>query len=130
MNWNLIVRLSFFGFIMGAVSILTISIFWFTVLWLIIYGACVFVIAKRCTEKYFLNGFMLSMLNMGWATGFHIIFYTIYLTNNPIIELLYTLLPYSEFPRLGMIFMAPVFGAVFGLFVGFFSFLVAKVIGK
>ena len=130
MNWNLIVRLSFLGFIMGASTALGIPMMVTAILWLAFYGVCVVVIAKRCTHKYFLNGFMLSLVNIGWVTGFHVIFYKIYLTNNPAIELLYTLLPFSESPRLGMIFMAPILGSFFGLLVGFFSFLVAKVIGK
>ena len=115
---------------MGASTALGISMMVTTILWLAIYGACVFVIASRCSGNYFLNGFMLSLVNIVWVTGFHVIFYKTYLTNNPAIELLYTLLPFSESPRLGMIFMAPILGSFFGLLVGFFSFLVAKVTGK
>ena len=130
MNLNLIVRLSFFGFLMGAATVLGVSLFLAALLWLIIYSGSVIVIAKRCTDTYFLHGFMLSMLNIGWTTGFHVIFYQSYLASHHEIDLLYSMLPFSSSPRLGMIVMAPVFGAFFGVMVGFFSFLVAKVIGK
>jgi len=115
---------------MGAVTLWGIPLVVPAFLWLVIYGACIFVIAKRCEKKYFLNGFMLGLLNIGWLTGFHVIFYKTYLTNNPAIELLYSLLPLSESPRLGMILMAPIYGSFSGLLVGFFAFLVAKVTGK
>src|SRR6187549_3930843 len=126
MNWNLIVRLSFFGFLMGWASISLLSEPIEMVLWLLVYTFCAFAIAKKCSQKYFLNGLLLSMLNSAWVTGFHVIFYKTYLSEHPTIDLMYSFLPLSDFPRLGMLMMTPVFGAFFGVFLGLFSLIISK----
>ena len=130
MNWNLIVRLSFFGFLMGWASISLLSESIEVALWILIYAFCAYAIAKKCEQKHFLNGLMLSMLNSAWVTGFHVIFYKTYLSEHPAIDLMYSFLPLSGFPRLGMVMMAPVFGAFFGVFLGLFSFIASKIVDK
>jgi len=130
MNWNLIVRLSFFGFLMGGLSVSVLPEVVEAVMWILVYLFSAYVIAKRCTHKFFLNGFMLSMVNSGWVTGFHVIFYKTYLSEHPASDLMYSFLPLSDFPRLGMVIMAPVFGAFFGVFLGLFSLIMSKVIKR
>lgn len=130
MNWNLIVRLSFFGFLIGWASISLLPVPIEVALWLLVYLFCAYMISKKCSQKYFLNGVMLSMLNSAWATGFHVIFYKTYLAEHPASDLMYSFLPWSDSPRLGMIMMSPVFGLFFGVFLGFFSFITSKVIDR
>jgi hypothetical protein len=126
MNWNLIVRLSFFGFLMGGLSVSFLPQPVEFIGWLVISVFCAYTIAKRCDRRYFLNGFMLNMLNTGWVTGFHVIFYKAYLSEHPSLDLMYSFLPFSDFPQLGMLAMAPVFGVFFGLLLGLFSFMASK----
>ena len=130
MNWNLIVRLSFFGFLIGwaSVSILTAPVE--AVLWVGVCAFSAYTIAKKCSGRYFLNGFMLNMINAGWVTGFHVIFYKTYLSAHPASDLMYSFLPFSDSPRLGMVIMAPVFGAFFGMLLGFFSFMISRLAPK
>src|SRR5689334_13676923 len=130
MNWNLIVRLSFFGFLMGAATVSLVPTIAEPVFWLIIYVISAYAIARKCTSNYFLNGFMLTLLNSAWVTGFHVIFYRIYLSSHPDIDLMYSGLPFSDSPRLGIIVIAPVLGSFFGVILGFFSFIASKVVRK
>ena len=130
MNWNLIVRLSFFGFVMGGLTVSLVPSFIEPIFWVAIYVFCAYVIARRCSEKFFLNGFMVSMLNSAWITGFHVIFYNTYFNAHPEMDLLYASLPWSDYPRLGMIIFAPVFGLLFGTVLGLFSLIASKLIKK
>src|SRR3954471_2666497 len=98
MNWNLIVRLSFFGFLIGGLSVSLLPEAVEAVMWLFVYVFSAYLIAKRCTQKFFLNGFILGMLNTGWVTGFHVIFHETYLSGHPAIDLMYSFLPLSDFP--------------------------------
>jgi hypothetical protein len=130
MNWRLIFQLSFFGL---AMALLTISLIPTSVepfFWLIIFIVCAYIIAKRCSGNYFLYGFLVSMVNCIWITAVHIFFYNSYVAHHPEMQSMSAHLPLPNHPRLMMLFTGPVFGAVFGLILGLFSFVSAKLMKK
>jgi hypothetical protein len=63
MNWKIIFQLSLFGLIMafGTISLIKQSMEW--PFWLAIFIFCAYIIAKRCPDKYFLHGFLVSIFN-------------------------------------------------------------------
>jgi len=132
MNWKIIFQLSIFGLIMalGTVQLIPERIEPF--FWLAIFAFCAWVIAKVCSGKYFLHGFLVSMVNSVWITAAHIIFRLTYLAHHPQAASLYTNLPASlqSHPRLAMVITGPIFGAGFGIILGLFSFIASKIVKK
>jgi hypothetical protein len=133
MNWKIILQLSIFGLIMafGTVSLIPQNIE--PAFWLIIFVFCAYVIAKVCTRKYFLHGFLLSLVNCIWLTAVHAIYYKNYTAHHPVNASMGTdMLPASfiTHPRLAMIIVAPLIGIMFGIILGLFSFVAAKIVNK
>jgi hypothetical protein len=129
MNWKLIFQLSLFGLIMafGTISLIPQKIE--AIFWVVIFIFCAVVIARSCTGKYFLYGFLVSMVNSLWITIAHIYFYDSYVKHHPDMakmgENMHVLVTH---PRLLMLILAPVFGAVFGVVQGLFVFIASKII--
>ena len=132
MNIKLIIQLSVFGLIMalGTISLIPEKIE--PAFWLVIFIFCAVVIAKGCTGRYFLHGFVLSLFNSVWITAVHVIAYRSYAAHHPDIATMTDSMGayLSTHPRVAMILMAPVFGIVFGLFQGLFAFIASKVVAK
>ena len=82
MNWKLIVMLSLFGLAMAVLSLFGLGIFEF-VIWLVIFVFYAVIIAKRAPGRYFLHGFLVSIVNSVWVTAIHAGFFSIYAKNNP-----------------------------------------------
>jgi hypothetical protein len=131
MNWKLIFQLSAFGFIMAFATISLISEKIEPAFWIAIFLFCAYVIAKVCTGKYFLHGFMVSLVNCVWITTAHIVFYSTYIVNHPNVAKMaeqHPVLP--NHPRLAMLVTGPVVGIASGLVLGFFAFIASKVVAK
>jgi hypothetical protein len=129
MNWKLIFQLSVFGLIMafGTLSLISEKTEW--IYWLVIFIFCAWVIAKRCTGKYFLHGFFVSMINCIWITGVHFFFYGMYIKNHLDMESMgANMHVLANHPRELMLICGPFFGAIFGLILGLFSFIASKVV--
>ena len=121
MNWKLSFQLSMFGLIMafGTVSLIPDKIE--PLFWIVIFAACAYIIAKVCTANYFMQGFWVSMFNSLWITIVHVIFFTAYMHNHPNM-----VIPWH--PRLLMLIMGPVVGAICGLVQGLFAFIASKLV--
>jgi len=129
MNWKIIFQLSLFGLIMaiGTVSLIPEKIE--PAFWLVIFVISAIVIVRACAGRYFLHGFLVSMVNSVWITAVHVICYKTYVTNHPdFAKSLPQLLP--THPRTTMIIYGPLFGVAFGLILGLFSFVASKIIKK
>jgi hypothetical protein len=131
MNWKIIFQLSAFGLIMafGTVSLIPEKVE--PVFWLVIFVFCAIVIAKVCPGKFFLHGFLVSMVNCVWITAIHIAFYKSYIANHvEATSNITKMLPASlaSHTRLSMGIVGPFFGAGFGLILGLFSFLASFVV--
>lgn len=132
MNWKIILQLSMFGLIMAFGTISLISEKIESAFWLVIFIFCAWVIARVCPGKYFLHGFLVSMVNSVWITIVHIAFRQTYIAHHPDMASMGTSmpLPLSIHPRLTMALMGPVFGAMFGIILGLFSLVASKIVKK
>lgn len=130
MNWKLIFSLSLFGLAMAVATVFVIPSKIEPAFWLIIFIACAYFIAKNASAKFFLHGFLLSMVNCIWITGAHIVFFSTYISNHPQEAAMAAQMPMPEHPRLMMLMTGPVFGAGFGIIQGLFSFIASKSMKK
>jgi hypothetical protein len=126
MNWKLIFLLSVFGLGMAIASLFDLGRLE-PLLWLAIFVIYALVITKNCTRRYFLHGFLVSMVNSIWITAIHATFFSMYIANNPQMN---RPLPPGINPRVLMIVMGPLFGAIFGLVAGLFAFIAFKIVRK
>ena|SRR5450631_2769425 len=129
MNWKLIFLLSLFGLGMAFATVYWIPTKVEPGLWLVIFVICARLISKFAPGKYFLHGFLVSMVNSVWITTVHFFLFTAYLANRPEMLDMNTRMPASmaNHPRLVMVLMGPVFGVMFGLILGLFAFLATKI---
>ena len=126
MNWKLIFALSLFGLAMAIGSLFGLGMIE-PLLWLIIFIIYAWVIARSAPGKYFLHGFLVSVVNSVWITAIHATFFDIYAKNNP--QFVQSAPP-GMYPRVLMIIMGPIFGVLFGLVAGLFAFIASKFVKK
>ena len=126
MNWRLILALSLFGMAMAVASLFGLGMLE-PFLWLVVFVIYAWVIAKRAPGKYFLHGFLVSVMNSVWITAVHAGFFSIYAKNNP--QFVQSAPPGVN-PRVLMIIMGPIFGVLFGLIAGLFAFVGSKIVKK
>ena len=130
MNWKLIIQLSLFGLAMAFATVFWIPTKVEPIFWLIIFITCAYIIAKKCSGKYFLHGFLVSMANCVWITIVHAYFFETYIMNHIDIALMNMNMPMADSPRLLMSIMGAFIGAASGLILGSFSFIGAKLAKK
>jgi hypothetical protein len=132
MNWKIIFQLSIFGLIMAFATVSLIPEKIEPAFWLVIFIFCAWVIAKVCPGNYFLHGFLVSMVNCVWITGVHIAFRETYELHHPNMAEMGASMPaaLANHPRLAMAIMGPIFGAMFGIILGLFSFIASKIVKK
>ena len=128
LNWKLIIRLSAFGLAMAIGTVWWISSSIEPLLWLAIFIYCAYMVAQQATSKYFLHGFMISLVNCIWVTSAHIIFFSSYAASHPQEIAMNTMMP--THPRLMMLIMGPIIGIISGLVLGLFCFIAAKIARK
>ncbi len=126
MNWKLILALSLFGLAIAIASLWGLGMIE-PLLWLAVFIIYAWVIARRAPGKYFLHGFLVSVVNSIWITAIHAGFFSIYAKNNP--QFVQSAPPGVN-PRVLMIIMGPIFGLLFGLIAGLFAFVGSKVFKK
>ena len=130
MNWKLILQLSLFGLVMAIATVFVIPSNIEPICWLVIFTVCAYLIAKNCTEKYFLNGLFISLLNAVWITAAHILLYDIYIAKHAQEAAMMTKMPISVSPKLMMLVTGPVIGFVSGLILGLFAFIASKIVKR
>jgi uncharacterized protein YneF (UPF0154 family) len=130
MNGKLIFQLSLFGLAMSIATVYFIPSNIEPLFWLAIFIICAYLIAKKCTEKYFLNGLCVSLLNSVWITAAHIILFDTYIANHPDEVKMMADMPMPGSPRLMMLMMGPVVGLVSGIVLGLFAFIASKIVKK
>src|SRR5579862_4641135 len=112
MNWKIIFQLSIFGLIMAFATISLIPEKIEPAFWVVIFIFCAIVIAKVCPGKFFLHGFLVSMVNCVWITAVHIAFRDTYVAHHPQMASMGASMPpaLANHPRLAMVIMGPIFG--------------------
>lgn len=128
MNWKLILQLSLFGLAMAIATVFVIPSNIEPLFWLAIFIVCAYLIAKNCSEKYFLTGLLVSLLNAVWITAAHILLFDTYIANHTQEATMMTNMPISVNPKLMMLITGPVIGAVSGLILGLFAFIASKIV--
>lgn len=133
MNWKLIFQLSIFGLIMAFATVSLIPQKVEPAFWLLIFIFCAYVIAKVCGGKYFLHGFLVSLVNCVWIIAVHAAFYVTYAHNHKDAAAAgTTILPaaIAIHPRLSMIIVGPFIGIMSGIILGLFSLIASKIVKK
>ncbi len=130
MNWRLILLLSLFGLLMAIATVFIIPANIEPICWLIIFVICAYLIAKNCSEKYFLTGLLVSLLNAVWITSFHIILFDNYIANHPQESAMMSKMPVPDSPKLMMLITGPIIGLLSGLVLGLFAFIASRIIKK
>src|SRR5262249_12263669 len=126
MNGRLILLLSMFGLAMGIATVFVIPSTIEPIFWLVIFLVCAYVIAKKAPGRFFLHGFLVSLVNAVWITGAHILLVTSYLPRHPQEAAMMAKMPLPDSPRLMMLITGPIIGVASGLILGLFSFLAGK----
>src|SRR5689334_15255995 len=114
MNKNLIFKLSLFGLFMAIARYSWIPSTIEPVFWIVIFLICAYFIAKKCTQKYFLHGFLVSLINSVWVTSAHIILYDNYMDDHPDEAAMLQQLS-SLSPKLMLLCMGLIIGILSGL---------------
>jgi hypothetical protein len=130
MNWKLIFQLSLFGLVMafGTISLIPDKVE--PLFWLVIFIVVAYIIAKTCTGKFFLNGFLVSMFNCVWIMIAHVLFYNAYAAHHPEMVNMFPPNALSNHPRVLMLLVGPFMGAAFGLVQGLFAFIASKMVKR
>src|SRR2546430_17102735 len=68
LDWRLILELSLFGLAMAVATVFVIPSSVEPIFWLAIFVVCAYLIAKRAPGKFFLHGFLVSLVNCFWIT--------------------------------------------------------------
>ena len=132
MNWKIIFQLSVFGLIMAFATVSLIPNNIEPIFWIVIFLFCAYVIAKVCTGKYFLHGFLVSAVNCVWVTSAHLIFYTSYIVHHQQMADAFAKIPgpLSVHPRLLMAIVGTMIGLISGLFLGLFAFIASQMVNR
>lgn len=130
MNWKLIFLLSLFGLAMAILTVYVVPTKIEPIFWLTIFLFCAYMIAKQCSSKYFLHGFLVSLANCAWITVIHVLLYHPYMLNHPEMAQMNANMPLQNHPRLLMLITGPLIGVGSGLVLGLFAFVAGKLISK
>jgi len=101
-------------------------------LWIVIAFVAAYLFARKLTAKHFLTG-LIAGLFMGLINGLmQGGFYDMYIANNPEVaqRLQEQPIPAGMSPAFFILLTSPIVGLIYGLFVGLFSFVAAKILKK
>jgi hypothetical protein len=126
-NWKLIFLLSMFGLAMGIATVFVIPSNVEPLFWAVIFVMCAYVIASRCSRRYFLHGLFVSLANSVWITAAHIAFFDQYITNHRREAAMMTSMPLPNSPRTMMALMGPCVGLASGVILGLLSVAAHKI---
>jgi hypothetical protein len=127
MNWKLIFQLSLFGLAMAIGTVFVIPSTVEPIFWLLIFIFCAWLIAKKVRGRYFLHGFLTSLMNCVWITAAHVLLFEQYMARHPDEAQMMAQLDFVS-PRTLMALTGPVIGIVSGVVLGTFSVIAAKLI--
>lgn len=130
MNRKLIFSLSLFGLAMAIGTIYWIPMKNEWMFWLPIFIINAYLIAKKCTEKYFLTGFVVSLANCVWIVLIHFLLFETYMQHHLEMYNFTEQMPMPGHPRMQMLVIGPVIGIVSGLVQGLFAVIATKVVKK
>jgi hypothetical protein len=125
MDWKLIFGLSLFGLAMAIATVFVIPGKIEPVCWLAIFVICAAIIARQRSDRHFLHGFMVSIVNSVWITAAHMIFFDRYMAGHPKEAAMSSSM---SSPRLMMALFGPLVGVAFGIILGLFAYIAGKLV--
>lgn len=128
LDFRLILQLSLFGLAMAVATVFVIPSNIEPIFWLVIFVVCAVVIARRCADKYFLHGFLVSLANCVWITTAHIVLFDSYIARHPQEAAMVKNMPMPDSPRLMMLMTGPVVGVISGIVLGLFAWIASKIV--
>jgi hypothetical protein len=130
MKWTLIFLLSLFGLVMAFLTVFVIPMKLEPLFWLVIFILCAYLIAKNAPGKFFLHGFLVSIVNCIWITAAHLYFFHSYMANHEKMAKMMIDMPMSNHPHRMMAATGLLTGIVSGLVLGLFAFIAGKLLKK
>lgn len=130
MNSKLIFQLSLFGLAMAISTVYWVPSNIEPIFWLLVFIVCAYFIAKKCTGKFFLHGFFVSLVNSVWVTAAHVILYNTYVASHPEETNMMAQMQIPINPRIMMLITGPIIGVLSGLVLGLFAFIASRIIRK
>lgn len=127
MNWKLILQLSLFGFAMAISTVYWIPSSLEPLFWIAIFIICAYLIARNCSEKFFLHGLFLSLVNSVWITVIHVLLFKTYIANHLKEAEMMATMPMPTHPRMMMLVIGPLIGFISGLVLGLFAFIASRI---
>ena len=132
MNWKLIFALSLFGLVMAFATVSLIPSGIEPICWLVSFLICAYFIAKYAPGRYFLHGFLVSLVNCVWVTGVHIMQSGAYMANHAKEVEGYTKMntQFGLSVTQSMLAIGPFVGIFSGIVLGLFAVIASKIIKK
>ncbi|MBI3501922.1 MAG: hypothetical protein HY063_09015 [Bacteroidetes bacterium] len=130
MNWKLIFGCSLFGLAMAISTAFFLPGKIEMIFWLAIFLIVAYLVAKSAAGKFFLHGFLISLVNSVWVVSAHILFFKNYMELNPEMWQMQAQMPMPEHPRMMMAIMGPIIGVAFGIILGLFCWAASKMVKK
>jgi hypothetical protein len=130
MNWRTIGELSLFGLAMGIATVFVIPSNIEPLFWIVIFVVSGYIIARRCPGRHFVHGLLVGLANCVWVTSAHVLFFHQYMANHPQEAAMMSSMPLPDSPRLMMLLVGPVVGAVSGAVIGLFAVVAGKLLGR
>jgi hypothetical protein len=130
MNGKLIFQLSLFGLAMAIATVFVIPSSIEPLFWLAIFIVSACLIATKAPGRYFLHGFLTSLMNSVWMTVAHVLLFDQYIANHAEEAQIMAQLNFPISPRMLMALMGPVTGILSGVVLGIFSMIAAKLISR
>jgi hypothetical protein len=132
MNWKLIFLLSLFGLAMGFATVSLIPTNLEPFCWLIIFIISAIAIAKYAPGRFFLHGFMVSIVNSVWITAAHCAMFYAYIASHPeYVQAINGLPPdLALHPRRMMVPIGIISGIIFGIVLGLVAWIAGKIMNR
>jgi hypothetical protein len=129
-NWKLIFLLTLFGVAMGIAGVIGLRGRIEAIVWLIIFIIYAVIIVKQTPGRYFIQAFIVSVIDGVWIGIIHAIFVSTYLANHHVIAGAFRTLPLHSHRRIWMVILGPVVGAIIGVIAGLVAMAVGKLLKK
>ena len=130
MNWKLIFGLSLFGLAMAFATVYFIPSDIEPFCWLAIFILCAYLIAQSCTDRYFLHGLLVSIVNSIWITAVHVLLFEKYIAGHSREAEMMSKTPMADHPKFMMLVTGPIVGIISGLVLGFFAWIASVLLKK
>jgi len=113
---------------MGIATIYVIPSYTEPFFWLGIFMVTAYAVARYAPGKYFVHGFLISMLNSIWVTFAHISRFNEYIASHPEFMQMVQGLPagLAAHPLRLMLLIGPITGIIFGVVLGLFCWIASK----